>query len=369
MSDRRMTDRKIRNPFLAPSAPTLADAITRLQADQSLSSDRYRDMCSGLRSVARLMESDLSDIPAHMGELRAGLDRVHPDVAGISVKRLQNIKSDASAALRHLGLNKVPHTAKVVLTGDWSDLYQRPSKKRLTSGLSRLIRYCFATGIGPTEVNDEAIGEFMIAVREHTLIEKPNDLHRRTCRIWNEAVEKVAGWPQQRLSVPDYRKPRSTLALSTFSTDFQTDVRRYLNWLRGDDPFAEHAPPTRCAPRTIGQRKAHIELAASAYVSRGHNIDDFQSLADLVEPERVKEILRAYVERDKTDFARALATTLILIAKLYVRAEPALVEELKAIPRKLGPQQKGMTEKNRASMRQFEDDANLLRLLELPEIL
>ena len=155
---------------------------------------------------------------------------------------------------------------------------------------------------------------------------KPDETHRRTTRIWNEAVISVPGWPSQQLTVPDFGKPRETIPLSGFSDAFQHDVEAHLDWLRGDDPFVENPPPKACKPRTIALRRKHIELAASAHVTRGHAINDLQSLSDLIVPDRVKEILRFYLEHkdgEKKDFARAIATALITIAQHWVKSDVA----------------------------------------------
>ena len=226
-------------PDTAPLTLTLADVITALQADPNLAPTRRRDLCSAVRRVAGMLARDPARLPASLPEIRRALDGVTPAQTGISTKTFQNIRSDLLAALRHVGANRHPGTARSPLSPPWRALNERLPGKRLRNGLSRFLRFCSAMGIEPEQVDDGVIDRFMSFVREHTLARKPNDIRRCTCRIWNEATNCVPGWPQVVISVPDYREPRTALPLSAFPAPFQAEVKRYLDWLTNPDPFDE----------------------------------------------------------------------------------------------------------------------------------
>ena len=55
------------------------------------------------------------------------------------------------------------------------------------------------------------------------------------------------------------------------------------------------------------------------------------------------------------------------IAKYWVKAPPEQIAALQAIRRQVDPKNTGMTERNRARLRQFDDPENLRRLINLPE--
>jgi integrase len=57
---------------------------------------------------------------------------------------------------------------------------------------------------------------------------------------------------------------------------------------------------------------------------------------------------------------------LVSIARNWVRVGSDQVDRLKEFRRRLGPERSGLTDKNRAALRQFDDDGNRRRLLELP---
>ena len=348
---------------------TLADVITALQADPSLAPTRRRDLCSAVRRVAGMLERDPARLPASLPEIRRALACVTPAQAGILTKTFQNIRSDLLAALRHVGANRHPGTACPPLSPPWPALYERLPEQRLQNGLSRFFRFCSSMGIEPEQIDDGVMDQFMSFVREHTLARKPNDIHRRTCRIWNEATNCVPGWPQVVFSVPDYREPRTALPLSAFPAPFQAEVERYLDWLTNPDPFDEGRLRWPLKPGTITLRRKQIELAASARVKRGNPPEALSSLADLVQLETVKEILRHYLSRNEPvtpAFLNNLAQSLFSIAKDWVRVDETRLAALREVRRRLPTVPFGMTSKNRTMLRQFEDEANLERLLSLP---
>ena len=64
---------------------------------------------------------------------------------------------------------------------------------------------------------------------------------------------------------------------------------------------------------------------------------------------------------------RDLAKALVLIAKDWVGFDQAQLDQLKGLHRRLGPERSGLTEKNRAALRQLDDDRNKALLIRLPQ--
>ena len=64
-----------------------------------------------------------------------------------------------------------------------------------------------------------------------------------------------------------------------------------------------------------------------------------------------------------------IARRLSYVAQHWVGVDAEHLAELKAICKRLDPGHQGMTDKNRARLRQFDDPANLRRLLRLPQTL
>ncbi len=358
-----------RNRFLSEADLTLADVLGRLERDEELSPTRRRDLCSAVRRTAQLLNRDPAMLPARIGALRHGFNGVHPGHAGVSEKTVQNIKSNVLAAFRHLGIAQAARPMVAHLDPAWHRLVRSLPEKSMRYGLSRFARFCSNAGYAPGGVDDRVVDEFMAAVREATFVRNPDKLHRQTTRLWNKAVEAVEEWPRRRLLVPASRRSRESIPLAEFPESFQKELAAYLAWLEDGDPFAVHRPPRRCRPSTIRERRTYLSLAASALVRRGHVVDRITTLADLVEVNALKEVCRFYLERNQgtpTQFLRCLGNTLIHVARHWLRLDEGRIDELRDVRRRLGPTPSGLTGKNRAMLRQFDDPATLGRLLALP---
>jgi len=358
------------NPFIGDI--TLADVVERLAADEGLTPERRRDLLSAVRRVGALLDRPLSALPAHLADLKPGLEGINPARAGITEKTWQNLRSNLLVALRHLGFARSPALHQAPLTAAWQELRDKLHRGSKFGHLNRFLRFCSAQGIAPGDVEDRTVDMFVEALRIGTFKTKKQirDLHRRTTGLWNEAADIIDEWPPTRLSVPDHRKPPASLPLSAFPPSFGEDVERHLKWLAGEDLFAEHPPPKACRAGTIRLRRQHIVLAASAYVHRGHDPSDLRSLADLVAVQGVKEVMRDYIDKKDSEisqFTRNLCKALILIARHDIRVDAAELDALKQIKRQLGSERSGLTPKNRETLRQFDDEANCALLYNLPD--
>ena len=351
---------------------TLADVLERLAPDQTLSSKRRRDLSSCVRRASGLLARNPGSTPADTRALAYALDRINPAAHQIAPQTFSNIKSGLLAALNHVGVTRYPAVRSAPLSPEWDVLRQAMREKRHRDGLSRLTHFGSATGVAPEAVDDEVIGAFLDAVRVGTLVSDIGGLHRRTCRLWNEIVENHPDLGLSPVTVPDHRKPRETIPLAAFPESLRREVERHLVWLADTDPFADNPPPHRCKPRTIELRKKHIECAVSALQHSGYRLNEIRSLADLVEVNAAKDILRFYVEkngREAKDYPCALATMLISVARHWVRVSPEELEKLKGLGRKVPRPPSGLTPKNRALIRKFRDPALRSRLIHLPRVL
>jgi integrase len=209
---------------------------------------------------------------------------------------------------------------------------------------------------------------FRAFLETDTGVPDPHACYRMTCRMWNKAVEMVPGWPSVRLSVPDQRRPRQSTPITSFPVELQKEFAAYIESLRGGDIFAEEAPERALAASTVRQRAAELGLALSALVASGRRPAEVTSLACLIEPSAVAAILRRYLKDGKPrPFAHNMAQTLISLARRWVRPGPLALDKLRELQRRLGPQRKCLTQKNRALLRTLDDPTVRAKLYFLPE--
>ena len=124
------------------------------------------------------------------------------------------------------------------------------------------------------------------------------------------------------------------------------------------------------APLTLKLRRNQIHAAVTALVESGIKPSAILSLADLVSPENFKRILRRRlkdVEGRENNFNRDLAEALVQIGREWVKLKPNVLAELTRLTSKMPMPMPGLTPKNKAALRQFDDPAVLQRLIKLPE--
>lgn len=349
---------------------TLADIIDRLDANGLVDPVRRRDLVSAVRRVAKWLDRPAEQVPVDPRGLARELDRLHPRTLGVSPKTLANVRAGLSAAL---ALAREGTVKRRRLDGDWQALRDAlPREGGSRSRLSRFIGWCSAQGINPAAVDDGAAARFRDWLDQCVGVADPAKTFRTTVASWNRAVREVPGWPTTPLTLPPHRKPRFRVRPQELAPSLAAEIDAYIAWRSGADPLDDSAPTKPWRPHTQVRVRADLELLLACWRARGHDLGHLRSLADVVRPDTVKEMLRHRLERTggKPDSTmRHCIVTLIAIARHWVKAEAETVEGLRRIQRKLGSAPSGMTEKNRRTLGQFEDPANVRALLALPEAL
>jgi hypothetical protein len=153
-----------------------------------------------------------------------------------------------------------------------------------------------------------------------------------------------------------------------------TDAEAYLGMRANPDIFDEkpNAPKKPLDRDTLRQQREHLRLAASVLIESGIPVKGITSLAELVQPERFKTVLRHYHKRadgGPNAFVISLAKTLIQVAQFFVGVSEPELAQLKQIAANLPPVPFKLTAKNKALLRQFESRDLWAKLLFLPEAL
>jgi hypothetical protein len=127
-----------------PAGPlTLAGVLAALERQGNLSTTRQRDLVSGVKRVAILLEQEPAAVPLDLAAISARLAAVNPVAVGITNKRFTNIRSDFLAAIKASGLLPIKHKAggKPALIPGWIDLYARLSGRRAYIGPCKCTRH------------------------------------------------------------------------------------------------------------------------------------------------------------------------------------------------------------------------------------
>ena len=352
----------------APSTHTLRDVLDAVREHKTLSEIRRRDLCSAVRRVAFLLGDDPGHLALDVPVISVRLATTNPAAAGLTSKRFSTVKSDFMAAVAASGFKPIPNAPKIPFSTGWKSLMAELSAKRAQIGLSRLARYASAKGLEPEEIDDATITDLINDVRQKTLHRTPNNLHRKVALIWNEAVQH-SNLDLRSVEVPSVRRPPKWMDWTLLPLTFRKDVDAFLGWSAGDDPYAANVRSRALAPGTIKLRRAQIHAATTALVESGVGAKTMRSLRDLVSPRNVKHILRRRNEMvggRENIFNHDLARTLVEIARRWVEIDPRVLDELKRLASREPTPVSGLTSKNKTTLRQFDDPANLRKLFDFP---
>ena len=143
---------KLANPFMNPTAATMADLIAIIAKDGDLNPVRRRNLSSSIRRFCAALGCDPAQVPADTLAFKERLRRFHPLSAGIKKKRWQTIKADVSFALTYAGFTKGNTRGLAPLTPGWLAFKASDPSPQFMWGFSRLAHFCSAAAIEPAAV-------------------------------------------------------------------------------------------------------------------------------------------------------------------------------------------------------------------------
>ncbi len=349
---------------------SLQDVIDRIAGDPDLSEVRKRDLRSAVVTFAKLSAKAPATVPLDLGVIRVTLDGMVPAQAQVSRKRWANLRSDLAAAIDASGLQPMLKTAGVAFAESWAKLFEGITEERVLRGLTRFGRWASLRQVTPQSVDDAVMGRFMTELEAATLIRMISQQPRALAKAWNRLVRLKPEKKLNPVSVPATPCASKRVPWDTLPAAFRADVNDYLAWCTVPDPLDDETRSRALAPRTRDLQRDHIHSAVTAAVAGGVELKLWTSLANLVEPEVFKLLLRQRWQEDGRvlkAYTHGVAGTLIAIATEWVGANVAHIAALKLLRRKLGSLPTGMTAKNDATMRLFEDPRLLESLACLPD--
>jgi integrase len=357
-----------------PSGDTVSfgHVLERLNADGTLSPSRRRDLRSAVTTYAKLIERAPNSIPLDFREIRRTLDSMVPAAAKVSRKRWANLRSDLVAAIGASGLRPVLKTSNLPLDPAWKEFYRHIEidNHRVRNGLSRFSRWASLRRILPEAVDGHAIEQHIADLDQYTLVRTLGDQHYSIAAIWNSLADLRPELNLRRVASPPIKTTPRLVPWESLPPEFLADVNRYVDWCAVTDPLDPASRKRALAPLTRELRRNHIKSAATDAVAAGIGIATLTSLARLVDVATVTALVRhrwQINERKLSIAATDMLLTLIVVATEWVKAPHDQIAALKNIRSKVGNKEGGMTEKNKALLRKFDDPGLLLQLAELPD--
>jgi integrase len=227
-------------------------------------------------------------------------------------------------------------------------------------------------GVAPLEVDERVIDDYMAYRAETTALAVDIKTRRAIARAWNSSSLENDGWPRRRLTEPPL-KAREWPRWEDFPEQLRTGVEAYMTALtkarRG--PTGKRMRP--CKPSTLRTRRTELTSFAKKAVRLGIPIGELSSLAALLNPDTVEQVLKDQWKKDGDEpkvFTIDLAKKLVSMARFLGCIDAAGLERLDDMRANLEQYRHGgMTPKNLQLIRQVLNDEVWGRVVNRPQAL
>ena len=357
-------DQRLFEPF----RKTFADLLTDIETDGTLTPVRRRDLRSSIRSFCNRLHLQAEEAPATWPTVARRIAGQHPKQLDLSLKRWQNMLSDIRFAINRYGLDPIEKIHPKDFPSSWKVLWEELEPPELRYNLSRFIRFCVRARLDPGEVTEDTFAAFERFLAEHTSTAAPRRRVRLVANTWNRAAKRIADWPAVIIKLKPARPPY-TLHWEKLPRPLRLDAEHWLRLLGTDNWLDEDAPLRPLRPASIDSRRFQIRQACSILLNIGHPPEKMDSLSYLVHPAHAEEVLTFFWERaggKPSSQAAGVASCLQSIARHHAKLSEPDIKKFLRMKGHVTPSTTGLSSKNRAMLRQFDDPANIERLLQFP---
>jgi len=356
------------NAFADTSIPSFEFIRDQIASDYDITRQSRMDMTSAIGRLEAWFDRPASMIPASAAFLRQLFRNFHPAQAGVTERRVQNVRSLLLRSMRTVGISTKLASYQTAMSDTWRNLYDALPGRYERTALSRFIRYCSKQGILPADVDDEVSADYLVVLEQESLVKYPRRDHQTVCRIWNNMMVLVEGWPQVALTVPSYEDRIYAVADDLIHPGLQSEIEVYAQFLTGSELFGGLAKPFR--PTSIKATLGNIRRYLSALHHSGFDIGSLRSLEDMVRFSVFKQAMEWFWKRNGNATSKHIgevAWSIRCIAVKHLECDAETEEAYQKAIATLRLQQVGLSEKNTATLAQFDDPKLVARFLNYPD--
>lgn len=332
-----------------------------------LDDTQRRDIKSAVNTACRWFHKPPAEVPLDPVALRRLFKTVSPGKVGVTRGTFANVKWGIGRLLDLMGVgSRRAHQSP--LAPEWVALAAKIDDPYAAVLLRRFGRYCSSRAIAPCCVGDAVTEDFLLSLERELRVGNPRHAHRETLRLWNRLAEFTPAWPQTHLTLPSYSR-QYALDWDAFHPDLVEDLERYLAKQTTDDPFDLSAPIRGLKQSSIETYRDRLRRFASCVVLSGVKAEQLRSLADLVQPARIRRGLHYLaIERDRRQLAAVVAKLLAVVARVVGRPKKE-IKAIEEIAGRLRSSRKGLSSKTRERLLPLKHEPNLARLFLFPTAL
>lgn len=253
------------------------------------------------------------------------------------------------------------------LTPAWVAICNPIQNKHDLSSMRHLGSFSSEIGIEPHKVDEGVLARYEAAIRTKGS-KRPTQFIRDTRMTWNRLSATLPGWPQTKVKVAD-RRPNPSITPDGLPESFILDVDSFLNRSSNGGRFKPLRKGPRADATRIDTRRKIFQLV-TMLAAKGWDLSTLSGLKDLVLNLKALDIILDTMwdggagEECAHHYNRV--RLLRTIATHWVHAGEDILEQLKEAERAFRETTDGLTERNKAKIRQFADENNIRRLVMLP---
>ena len=304
--------------FVPPGLLSFADVIELLEQDLFIPDVRRRDMISGVRRVAHVLNRQPKDVPCYTKWLQPRLAKIAPAAFGMEAKTWQNAQSNMRSGLAHAGVIERKAAAIEDLSPAWKQLWTSvlaSGDKTLQPPLCRFVHFLNRREVEPGQVCDVDAGAYRDALIANETSKDPDRAYRAAVNGWNLAIERIPEWPRNRLSLESRQKVFRKDEV-VFPTSFISHVDEVLHRLASPNPLDEESRTRALRPATIKQYRLWILRFASELIHSGIEATAITSLHDIIEPRMAERGLRQMLSRTDNQATKMIESIASLLRNL-----------------------------------------------------
>ena len=345
--------------------PTLEEVRQKLGSLETAT--RRRDAQSAFEALKTQFKVDLITTPATFPALRRIFAGRNAAQLAVSPKRFANIRGEVFRAVREFGTPSPNLIRGPELSAEWKALMALVKEKNYRASLSRLGRFCSAMDISIPEMGREALLSFYEALDGDGGVKDPRIILRQVTAYWNYYEKRIPEWPRLRLKTP-FAANRYLLSLKDLPPSLQKEIALWQQRRAGGDLLSLDKVAHRSRPETIQHQTKHILRFLGLIVGNGlAKLSELKHLSDIVEPELVQAAVAILLKQRgrSVGYAHSFTYVLLGIARHETNLPSQKILQLATLSANLRHEiKRGMTRKNRCSLRQFDNRENVEALLE-----
>lgn len=347
------------------STPTFAQLMTLTMGLEHIPLQARRDMCSAVRSFAKVAGQSPGDIIADPAVVRSLTARAPWQLADHTKARWGNILSNLSRIMQCCDINVDRQRRNYSVSPEWKALLA-PLTRRDHDELRRFSGWCSVRSIAPPDVTPATFDQFLQYMLAQSMQRNPRERAHVPRRAWNRAVA-TPGTVYPLIPAPALPGQRA-MRWTDFPKSLQDEIGAYSAQALKISEIYDDNRPIKAV--TLGNYLASIRVLLSVLIDGGMCAEQFTSLRQVIDPVVVRRGMDLRLNGRKLDNGTRQDLHRILVATLNVGRFLAIDSTHRAalcqLEKKVRFVAKGMNEKNKARLRVLLHPTARTRLLRLP---